>query len=158
MHDRINAQTDLRDRVSNRCRHAGNWSWEFAIAGQRIAYAAVLEPHFQTAEGVVRAGANREVLTGVKLSGENLSFKLAITLEGIGFTRHEFSGKVRGERIEGTVRLALPEDARLDPPGTHRVRRPRNTSLPPELTCRDGIDGRKTRDCGFACSSLFSNV
>ena len=75
---------------------AGNWSWDLAIAGQRIAYAAVLEQHFQAAEGVVRAGANREVLTDVKLGAENLSFNLGFTLDGIGFTRHDFSGKVRG--------------------------------------------------------------
>ncbi|HEX6769620.1 MAG TPA: hypothetical protein VF208_09735 [Candidatus Binatia bacterium] len=95
---------------------AGNWSWDLAIAGQRIAYAAVLEPHFQAAEGVVRAGANREVLAEVKLSGENLSFNLGLTLDGIGFTRHDFSGKVRGERIERTVRLALSENPPLQLP------------------------------------------
>ena len=97
-------------------RIAGNWSWDFAIAGQRVAYAAVLEQHFHAAEGVVRAGANREVLTDVKLSGENISFHLGLTLEGIGFTRHDFSGKVRGDRIEGTVQIALPEGPPLELP------------------------------------------
>ncbi len=97
-------------------RIAGNWSWEFTLAGQRIAYAAVLEQQFQSAEGVLRAGANREVLTDVNLSGENISFNLAMTLEGIGLTRHEFSGKVSGVRIEGAAQVGLPDGTRLELP------------------------------------------
>jgi hypothetical protein len=97
-------------------RIAGNWSWEFNLAGQRIAYAAVLEQQFQSAEGVVRAGANREVLSDMKLNGENISFNLVMTLEGIGLIRHEFSGKVRGERIEGTAQVLFPEGNQLELP------------------------------------------
>ena len=95
---------------------AGNWSWEFTLAGQRVNYAAVLDQQFQAAEGVVRARANREVLTDVKLSGDNLSFNLAITIEGLGLTRHEFTGRVRGERIEGTARVDLPDGSRAELP------------------------------------------
>ena len=97
-------------------RVAGNWSWEFSLANQRVAYAAVLDQLFQAAEGVVRAGANREVLTDVKLTGENISFNLAMTLEGLGLTRHEFTGKVRGEQIDGTAQVILPEGNRLELP------------------------------------------
>ena len=97
-------------------RVAGNWGWELTLAGQRITYAAVLEQQFQAAEGVLRAGANREELTNVKLNGESISFNLAITLDGIGFTRHEFTGQVRGERIEGTVQVILPGENRLQLP------------------------------------------
>lgn len=95
---------------------AGNWSWEFTLADQQINYAAVLDQQFQAAEGVVRAGANREVLTDVKLTGENISFNLALTIEGIGLTRHEFAGKVRGEKIEGTVRVNLADGSRVELP------------------------------------------
>ena len=97
-------------------RVAGNWSWEFSLANQSVAYAAVLDQQFQAAEGVVRAGANREVLTDVKLTGENISFNLAMTLEGFGLTRHEFTGKVRGEQIDGTAQVILPEGNRLQLP------------------------------------------
>ena len=97
-------------------RVAGNWSWEFSLANQRVAYAAVLDQQFQAAEGVVRAGANREVLTDVKLAGENISFNLAMTLEGLGLTRHEFTGKIRGEQIDGTTQVILPEGNRLELP------------------------------------------
>ena len=97
-------------------RVAGNWSWEFSLADQRVAYAAVLDQQFQAAEGVVRAGANREVLTDVKLTGENISFDLAMTLEGFGLTRHEFTGKVRGDRIEGSAQVVLPDGNRIELP------------------------------------------
>lgn len=97
-------------------RVAGNWSWEFSLADQRVAYAAVLDQQFQAAEGVVRAGDNREVLSDMKLSGESLSFSLAVTLDGIGLTRHEFIGKVRGDRIEGSAQVVLPEGNRIELP------------------------------------------
>jgi len=56
------------------------------------------------------------VLTDVRLTGENLSFNLAMTLEGLGLIRHEFNGKVRGEQIEGTARVILPEGTWLELP------------------------------------------
>lgn len=92
-------------------RVAGNWNWELSVAGQRVSYAAVMDQQFQNAEGVARTGSKREVLTDVKLNGENISFSLAITLDGIGLTRHEFTGKVSGDKIEGTVRVDSPAGA-----------------------------------------------
>jgi hypothetical protein len=65
-----------------------------------------VEQRFQAVEGVARAGDRREVLHDAKLQGEDMSFTLTLTLEGIGFTRHAFRGKVRGDRIEGTVSLS----------------------------------------------------
>ena len=94
----------------------GFWTWDLAVAGRRVTYAAILEQRFQSAEGVARAGIRRELLQDVKLRGEDLSFTLALTLDGLGFARHEFRGKVRGEAIEGTVRVALPEDRVFDLP------------------------------------------
>jgi Methyltransferase domain len=84
----------------------GYWGWELTLDGRRIAYSAILEQRFQVAEGVARAGKRREVLHDVKLRGEDLSFTLSFTLEGLGYTRHVFRGKVRDDRIEGTVSLS----------------------------------------------------
>jgi hypothetical protein len=97
-------------------RVAGNWSWELSLNGQRVNYAAVLEQQFQIAEGVARAGAHREVLTDMKLNGENISFELAVTIEGLGLIRHEFKGKARGDRIEGSAQVVLPEGNRVTLP------------------------------------------
>jgi precorrin-6B methylase 2 len=89
-------------------RVAGNWSWELTLGGQRVPYGAVMEQRFQAVEGVVRAEKRRELLHDVKLRGEDLSFSLMMTIEKLGFVRHEFRGKVRGDAIEGTAIVSLP--------------------------------------------------
>jgi len=86
----------------------GYWSWELTVAGRTVAYTSIKEQRFQMAEGVVRAGNRRELLYDVKLRGEDISFTLAMTLDGIGFVRHVFQGKVRGDVIEGTASVTLP--------------------------------------------------
>jgi len=89
-------------------RVAGNWSWDLTIDGRRVAYAAIKEQRFQVVEGVVRAGNRREVLQDVKLRGEDISFTLMLTIEKVGFVRHAFRGKVRGDTIVGTASVSLP--------------------------------------------------
>ena len=69
----------------------------------------VLEQQFQVVEGVARAGDRREVLESATLRGEDIGFNLKITLDGAGLTQHEFKGKVDGDRIAGTVKVA-PSD------------------------------------------------
>jgi precorrin-6B methylase 2 len=86
----------------------GYWSWELTINERRVSYAAIAEQRFQKVEGVARAGNRRELLHNMKLRGEDISFTLALTLDGIGFARHTFRGKVRGDRIEGTVTVTQP--------------------------------------------------
>lgn len=97
-------------------RVGGAWDWEMNVGGRRVRYAAVLEQHFQSVEGVARAGDRREVLEAVTLRGADIAFSLAITLDGLGLTRHEFSGKVDGDRIEGTVRVTPTDQATLELP------------------------------------------
>ena len=89
-------------------RVAGNWSWELTLGGRRVAYAAIKEQRFQMVEGVARAGNRRELLHDVKLRGEDISFSLMMTLDNVGFVRHVFRGKVRGDAIVGTASVSLP--------------------------------------------------
>ena len=86
----------------------GYWGWELAINGRNVPYSAIAEQRFQQVEGVARAGNRREMLHDMKIVGEDFSFTLGMTLDGIGFTRHAFRGKVRGDAIEGTVSVTLP--------------------------------------------------
>jgi len=90
-------------------RLAGAWAWQLRIGGRRVDYSAVVEQRFQEVEGVARAGDRREVLQKMTLRGEDLTFGLDITIDGSGLTSHTFSGKVRGNRIDGTVRVAPAE-------------------------------------------------
>jgi hypothetical protein len=86
-------------------RIAGGWDWDLNVAGRRIRYASVVDQHFQKVEGAARAGDRREVLTDMTLRGEHVAFVLSITLDGLGLTRHEFSGKVNRDQIVGTVKV-----------------------------------------------------
>jgi hypothetical protein len=90
-------------------RVAGAWRWDVSVAGRRFSYSSLTEQRFQKVEGVVRAGDRREVLENMKLRGEHLTFTLSITLDGLGLTKHEFSGNVQGEQILGEVKLT-PEN------------------------------------------------
>ena len=83
----------------------GYWNWSVDIGGGKYDYAAVVEQHFQSVEGVVRAGSRRAVLDGMKVNGDTISFSTMITLPGIGLARHQFSGRVAGDAIEGTVEI-----------------------------------------------------
>jgi len=84
---------------------AGFWDWSLDFGKGNRAYAAVLEQQFQVVEGVVRSGHRRGVFDGMKLTGDEISFSLMMTLEGAGLVRHQFSGRVKGDVIEGNVRI-----------------------------------------------------
>jgi hypothetical protein len=86
-------------------RIAGNWEWELQAAGRRFQESVLLEQRFQQFEGVARVGDRREVLQSTKLRGEDIAFSLTITLESIGQTQHEFTGKVAANEINGSVKL-----------------------------------------------------
>ena len=86
-------------------RISGGWDWDLNVAGRPFRYASVVDQHFQKVEGVVRAGDRREVLNEMTLRGDDITFMLNITLDGLGLTRHEFSGKVNGDQIVGTVKV-----------------------------------------------------
>ena len=103
---------------------AGGWDWELDVAGTRYRYAALLEQRFQLVEGVARAGDRREVLEDATLRGSDISFSLNITLDGLGLTRHEFSGKVDGDQISGSVNITPANQAAMTLPwGARRSQR-----------------------------------
>ena len=93
-------------------RAAGNWNWEVTFGERKLAYAVVLEQNFQTIEGVVRVGNRRGIVHAAKLNGEGIAFTIGMTLEGLGYVRHEFTGRIRGDTIEGTVRMQREKDER----------------------------------------------
>jgi hypothetical protein len=86
-------------------RVAGAWEWELSVASRRFRYSSFVEQHFQMVEGVARAGDRREVLEGMTVRGADVTFTLNITLDQLGLTRHEFSGKVESDQIVGTVKV-----------------------------------------------------
>jgi hypothetical protein len=97
-------------------RMSGGWDWDLNVSGRRIRYASVVDQHFQKVEGAVRAGDRREALNAMTLRGDDITFMLNITLEGLGLTGHEFSGKVNGAQIVGTVKVTPSGQATLTLP------------------------------------------
>ncbi len=89
-------------------RVGGYWEWQLSLGGTQRLYSAVFEQRFQTLEGVVRASNRHGIFHDLKLRGEDISFVLMMTLANLGFTRHEFTGRVRGEQMEGMVRVTMP--------------------------------------------------
>jgi hypothetical protein len=94
----------------------GYWSWQYTLNGIAFSHDAILEQRFQVAEGVTRAGNRRGLLQNVKLRGEDFSFSLEMTLDGVGLTRHDFVGKVNGDQIKGTVKIAMPDGKNVELP------------------------------------------
>ncbi|MBC7781276.1 MAG: class I SAM-dependent methyltransferase [Proteobacteria bacterium] len=94
----------------------GFWSWELPLAGTSQSYDLIMQQQFQVAEGFARVGNRRETITDVKLRGDELSFLFELTLTGVGRTRHEFVGKVNGDQIKGTVKVAMPDGKTAEVP------------------------------------------
>ena len=97
-------------------RVAGAWEWDLSVASRRFRYSSFVEQHFQMVEGVARAGDRREVLEGMTLRGADITFALNITLDQLGLTRHEFSGKVENDQIIGTVKVTPADRSPLTLP------------------------------------------
>ncbi len=98
----------------------GYWTWDLPLNGTAQTYDVIMNQAFQQAEGFARVGNRRESLTDVKLRGEELSFVFDMTLTGVGRTKHEFSGKVNGETIKGTVKVSMAEGKPAELPWTAR--------------------------------------
>lgn len=86
---------------------AGYWQWSLPVGGRPVGYASILEQRFQVGEGIVRVGNRRGNLTDLRLRGGQISFGLRITLDPGVSAMHEFRGTVKGDTIDGTVRVTI---------------------------------------------------
>ncbi|MBM3345621.1 MAG: methyltransferase domain-containing protein [Betaproteobacteria bacterium] len=90
----------------------GNWQWTLTLPnGRRASYAAVVEQQFQKSDAAVRVGKERRATRMFVLRGDEVTFSLTIPLPGLPNQDHEFTGKVRGNVITGTVKLRRDYDA-----------------------------------------------
>ena len=89
---------------------AGNWNWELKLPGtKKNTYTAIVEQIFQNADAVVRVDNTRRATREFKVNGDQISFTLNMPLPGMaGSQEHEFVGKVKGNVIEGKVRMHHP--------------------------------------------------
>jgi hypothetical protein len=82
---------------------AGKWQATIESGGKETPQEITFDQFFQVLEGSVRSGAESAPLRG-RMNGEQLTF--TIQPKGSpGGQRHEFTGRVNGDTIQGTVRI-----------------------------------------------------
>jgi hypothetical protein len=84
-------------------RVAGKWQTQLQTAGKDVSYEIAFDQLFQILEGTMRAGAESATLRG-RLNGDQITFTTQ-PKGSPGNQRHEFTGKVTGDTITGTVRI-----------------------------------------------------
>jgi hypothetical protein len=84
---------------------AGTWRWELALRGKPQAYEVRLGQKYQEVSGSVNVNGRGVALQNARLLGDQLSFSFTADL-GSGPVKHEFSGRVEGERISGSASLS----------------------------------------------------
>jgi hypothetical protein len=86
-------------------RAAGLWQWETPIAGKPQSYEVRLEQKFQTITGSARIGEREVKLQSARLRGAEIHFAFTATVNGAP-VKHEFTGKMEGDSITGSVSLS----------------------------------------------------
>jgi hypothetical protein len=84
---------------------AGRWRWELAGDGKITQYELALNQEFQKLEGTLRVGGRSVAIRHGALSGEQIAFQAAAG-SGAAAVRYEYSGRIAGNAIEGTARVA----------------------------------------------------
>jgi len=84
----------------------GNWNWTLKLPnGRRASYAAIVEQQFQQGDAAVRVGKERRATRLFSVRGDQVKFSITIPVPGLPNQDHDFTGTVRGNVIEGTVKL-----------------------------------------------------
>jgi len=83
---------------------AGRWQSKIAAGAQPANWEFEFAQRFQMFDGVALSGGRKITLRVPKLEGDQLSFQF-LTKPGDNSTRHEFKGTVKGDTIDGTLRL-----------------------------------------------------
>ncbi len=86
-------------------RVTGPWQWQLTVGGKPQAYEMVLEQKYQMISGTVRVGGHSIKLQEAKLRGDQISVSFSAEVNGSQL-KHEFSGRVAGNTIEGAVKLS----------------------------------------------------
>ena len=90
---------------------AGKWQAQLSVAGKDTSYEIAFEQLFQILEGTVRSGSDSALLRGRLTNGDQITF--ATQPKGSpGGLPHEFTGRVSGDTIQGTVRIGEGPAAR----------------------------------------------
>jgi hypothetical protein len=84
---------------------AGTWHWRSAAGATAVDHELALSQSFQVLEGKLLAGGKAGRFEGGRISGEEIRFAVMADEDGRA-VRHEFSGRVDGDAINGIVKSA----------------------------------------------------
>jgi hypothetical protein len=84
-------------------RVAGKWQTQLNAAGKEVPYEIAFDQLFQILEGSLRGGSESAILRG-RLNGDQITFTTQ-PKGSPGNQRHDFTGKVDGDTMTGTVRI-----------------------------------------------------
>jgi len=76
----------------------GTWRW-----GGSREYELTLQQHFQQVEGLIRVNGRTAQFRNARLQGDRISFSI-IEYSGVGNVQHDYTGRVAGDTMEGTVK------------------------------------------------------
>lgn len=104
-------QPDQTDNVEGRTAYLwivpaqveGTWRWSAQGGGPRE-YELALRQQYQKVEGLVRLDGKMGQLRDIKLSGDQISFVVHEVAGTSGTLRREFTGRVNGNTLQGTVK------------------------------------------------------
>ena len=82
---------------------AGKWKADVNVAGKPVPYELTFDQSFQILEGNMTSGKDSTLVRG-RLNGDSINF-IAQPKGSPGNQRHEFTGKVNGDTIDGIVRI-----------------------------------------------------
>jgi hypothetical protein len=114
-------------------RASGKWLWQIAgEGGATRMFELALRQNFQLVEGTLTADGRTVPIEDAKLAGDRLTF--VAKLDPNDSSRHEFSGRVVNNALEGTARLVRSGAAAREQPWSAartEVWEPRHFTLPP---------------------------
>ena len=88
---------------------AGKWRWQLPVMGKPADFQLVVAQNFQAITGNVTLDGSSLPIVNARLSGEDISFTLTDPRDA---SRYDFAGRIAGQNITGTVRVAGPKAQR----------------------------------------------
>jgi hypothetical protein len=88
----------------------GEWAWTQSVGRSVLRFSAELRQQFQSISGAATIDGEPCWLADARLRGEDIAFTV-IGSSGGARIRHEYSGRVAGESVHGTVRMVNADRA-----------------------------------------------
>ena len=82
---------------------AGKWRWDLPVAGRPAVFEMTVAQNFQMITGNAALDGRALKVSRAALSGDAVAFEISDAGDG---TRYEFSGRIVGHNISGSVRVA----------------------------------------------------